>query len=349
MLPPDHPRRRRRPFALLVAAAFVAAVAANGTALAQSDGGAASLLGQFGGFKLAARGAGMSLAYDSPGLISGAPSPLIQVGLPEASSNMSSGPSGYALASLAYPGPLLADLASVLGQAGYDVDIPAYPVRTQAFYPSGPTEENQSVGAGQMVSTTTETGSNALAVYGGAELPALLRVGAVTSATDTHVEQGQVVSRTRVELAGVELLAGVVRIESIVTDIVAAGNGTDAATDGATTVGGVTVLGLPATLDAAGLHLGTAPGPGPTTTTTRPPSLLDPLLDPLNLGGLADALQPVAAGLSNLLTSVLGTANAAVSDLLSLAGIQIRLLEAVETKDGSQASRLANGILITLN
>ena len=83
---------------------------------------------------------------------------------------MNKSPSGYALASLVYPGPLLADLPTVLALGGFDQqtaplgderpmtgDIPAYPIRAEAFYPSGPTSKTQDVGsAAETVSTTAD-------------------------------------------------------------------------------------------------------------------------------------------------------------------------------------------------
>ena len=147
----------------------------------------------------------MTFTYNSPGLIPGTPAPLFAASLPESLTNMDSGPSGFALASLVYPGPLVADLPTVLALGGVPNanQIPAYPVRSQAFYPAGPTTASQDLGSGRESAATDATDSaHAQAVYGAAQLPPALNVGSVTSTSETHLEQGAVVSRTRVELTG---------------------------------------------------------------------------------------------------------------------------------------------------
>lgn len=324
----------------LAGGALLAAVAVTGGAAAQTVPS-----GQFGGFQVSAAGEGVSIAYNSPGLIPGTPSPLIQISLPEAISSFDGGPNGYALASVAYPGPLLADLPTLLAVAGFATPLPAYPVRTQSFYPSGPPEAQQSIGAAQMRSRTAESGSDAFAGYTSAQLPGILTIGAITSQTDTHVEDGQVVSRVRVELGGLDLLAGLIHIDSVVTDLVATSNGADSGSDGSTTVAGASVLGLPVTIDATGIHF-TQPPASPSTTAGNP--IGDPL-DPLGLGAVGEALQPVADAISGLLTSVLGTANAALEDLFAASGISLRVLDPVEVRNGPNATRTGFGLQLSLH
>ena len=60
------------------------------------------------------------------------------------------------------------------------------------------------------------------------------------------IEDGKAVSRTRVVLGGVNLLGGVISIDSLVTDLVAVHDGTTGAADGGTTATGVKFLGLAA-------------------------------------------------------------------------------------------------------
>jgi hypothetical protein len=320
----------------LALVAMVAGFGANGAANAQStatsDGGG----GGFGGFKLESAGEGMTFTYNSPGLIPGTPSPLFAASLPESMTNMDSGPSGYALSSLVYPGPLVADLPSVLALGGVPNanQIPAYPVRSQAFYPSGPTSASQDLGTGRESAATNETSAQAQTVYGAAQLPPVFSAGAITSTSQSTLESDQIVTRTRVELTDVDLVLGLVHMDSIVTDLVATSNGQDAATDGTTTVQGLTVLGQPATIDATGVHL--APAPGTTTTSTSP-------LDPLT-GALGPALDPLNA----LLVQTVGSANADVNQLLAQGGITVQLLEPNEVKNGAEASRLASGVLVTI-
>ncbi|MEY2451695.1 MAG: hypothetical protein QOD92_1269 [Acidimicrobiaceae bacterium] len=340
--------RRRRALSGLLGVALLAAIGANGSAQAQTSG-VSDLGSQFGGYALDADSEGMSFTYDSPGLIPGTPSPLAQVSFPESLTNMNKSPSAYALASLVYPGPLLADLPTVLALGGFDQqteplgpdrpmtgDIPAYPVRAEAFYPSGPTSTSQDIGSGREVVSTTADSANAQAVYGAATLPPLFTTGSATSTTETHLEQGLAVSRTRVELHGVDLFASLIHIESIVTDLVSTSDATTGATGGTTVVSGVTVLGMPATIDGTGIHLAPqAANPGAPVTLPA-------------LGGVTDPLQPLLTQVNDLIVSTVGTANAGINELLNAGGITVQLIQPTEVKNGAEASLLASGVLITI-
>ena len=140
---------------------------ANGSAQAQSSG-TSDLGSQFGGFHIDSAGEGMTFTYNSPGLIPGTPAPLFAASLPASLTNMDSGPSGFALASLVYPGPLVADLPTVLALGGVPNanQIPGYPVRAQAYYPAGPATSSQDLGSGQENVATDATSAQAQVVYG---------------------------------------------------------------------------------------------------------------------------------------------------------------------------------------
>ena len=312
----------------------------SGGAGAQTAG--EDLAGQFGGYDLAATGNGIVLTYDVVGALP--VSPIVSIGLPEAQARQSSG-SGYALASLAYPGPLVADLGSALAQGGTEAPVPPYPVRTQAFYPGDQTEERRQTFPGaDMVSLAKENFSEASSRYSGAEIPAVVDVGAVEVVARTELVEGQVVGRTRVHQSDVSLLAGLIRIESVVTDIVATSNGETAATRGTTTVNGVTVLGLAASIDGEGVHLAEAlPAPSP----------LDPATEPIT-GPLGDAVKPVVEGaapvaeqLSTVIQQALGTQKS-FNDLLLASGIQIRVLAPTETIEGPSAGIVAGGLGVSM-
>jgi hypothetical protein len=331
-------RRHRRALAALFGVAFLASVGANGSAQAQSSdsSGSGDLTTQFGGYQIDSSGEGMTFTYNSPGLIPGTPSPLFAASLPESDTVMDSGPSGYALSSLVYPGPLIADLPSVLALGGVPNanSIPAYPVRSQAFYPAGPTTASQDLGSGQERVATDATSAQAEAVYGAAQLPPAMNVGSVTSRSETHIEQGKVVSRTRVELSNVDIALGVVHMDSIVTDLVATSDGTAAASDGQTVVTGMQVLGQPATIDGTGVHLA-QPSPPPSTSSNP-------------LGAITGPLQPALDPVNQLLLDTLGNANADVNQLLEQGGMTVRLIEPNVVGSGAEASRLASGVLVTI-
>ena len=334
-------RQHRRVLATLVGVAFLAGVGANASAQTTTDSSSIGGATTFGGFALQSSGEGMTFTYNSPGLIPGTPSPLFAASLPESMTNMDSGPSGYALASLVYPGPLVADLPSVLALGGVPNanQIPSYPVRSQAYYPAGPTDASQDLGTGREQVSAAEKTSHAQTVYGAMQLPPLMTAGSVVSTSDSEVADDQVVTRTRVELSNVDIALGVIHMDSIVTDLVATSNGTDAATDGTTTVSGVKVLGHPATIDATGVHLEPEALRSSPSSSSSSASPLDPL---------TQAVQPAVDPLNKLLTDTLGSANEDVNSLLAQGGISVQLIQPNEVKKGADASRLASGVLVTI-
>jgi hypothetical protein len=327
-------------------------MAANGAANAQSTGssgtGTTDLASQFGGFELNSRGNGLVVSYDSPGLLP-VGSPLFEVGLPESQTTQSTGPSGYALASLAYPGSAVADLGTLLAVGGAQTPIPPYPIRSQSFYPGGPTTADQVIATASGHTSTTETSSDAVTQYNGADLPTFMKTGTITVTSHTGLEDGQVVSRIRVEENDVNLLFGVIQIGSIVTDLVANSNGTEAASDGTTTVSGVKFAGRDAVIDGDGIHLVT---PTTSPSSTEPPTTtpLDPLTGPLGsiVDPAAGGAAPGTDALNTLITSTVGS-QGTLNDLLKASGIKVQLLAPVETKDGGQVTRLANGLLVEID
>ncbi|HEX2701586.1 MAG TPA: choice-of-anchor P family protein [Acidimicrobiales bacterium] len=327
---------------LLGAAVVALAVSATGPASAGAD----DVTDQFGGFELLARGNGLQVTYDSPGLVP--QSPAFQASIPEALASSSSG-TNYALASLAYPGAVLADLSTVLAQSNPDLPavVPPYPVRAQAFFPSGPTAQTQSGGSAEMRAVTDAASSQAVAFYAGTDVGPLVRSGSVTGNSATRVEQGRVTSRARVEVGDVDLLGGLIHAESVVTDLVAVSDGRTSASEGQTTVHGLTVLGLAATVDGDGVTLDQRP-PDP----ARPASPLDPVLGPLVGSGTLPpgAVAPAKPVLDNLnqVLARLGP-DATLTDALDASGVRLRVLEPVSTADKGAATRSAYGLQLEVD
>jgi hypothetical protein len=336
---PERPTRRiRRGLAgLLLAGSLLGAAAAAPPVRAQEAGG---VTGDeiFGGYTLTSRASGMQVTYDIPGALP--ISPIVQLSVPEALATLSSGPSGYGLASLAFPGPLVADLGTVIALAEENApEVPGYPIRQEAFYPSGPTEAEEGTEDGTVMRAATEaTASEALTRYTGMQAPPVVTAGSVVSASRSSIEDGRAVTRARTEITDVSILGGVVQIDSIVTDLVAANNGDEAASDGATVVSGVRFLGLAATLDERGLVLVEAPPAqeeGPVPGDALP-----------GLGDLGGALQPVTDPLNEALREVLDQAVPSVNELLEAAGVTIEVLDPVESTDTGMISRSAAGVVV---
>jgi hypothetical protein len=329
--------RSRRSLVHLMAAAALLGMGAVGSSARAQDAPPQTGESLFGTYQLEARGIGIEGSYEIEGLLPGG-SPVLDLTIPESLARFSSGPSGYGLASLAYPGGILVNLASLIEQTGSDgSQIPPYPIKAEAFFPSGPTEvdASQPGGVAQRV-VTGELGVEAAGSFPKVEAPPAVNIGSITSVSRTAIEDGKAVSRARVELGDIAILGGVVTIDSVVTDIVAVHDGQAGTTDGGTRVSGVQFLGLDAAFTEDGLVLTEAPpveGPG---------EPLGDLLDPL-VGPLRDALAPVQDALADILAQAVPQ----VDDLLATAGITMRVVqpEDVVVESGAVA-RISSGLSI---
>ncbi len=337
-----HSTRRR--FAVLTIAAFALGLA-GAPQLAVAQTAEQPDIDQFGGVIASSRGNPLQVTYDSPNLIATG-SPILQFSVPEALSTISSGPVGYALASFLFPGPLIADLDAALAASGQSTGIPPYPIRSESFYPSGPAEASQGEQGVEMVSSTSFADSRARSSYSGLSMDPAAFVGGMTARSQSVIEGDQLVSRARSEVSNFSIAGGLIGIESIVTDIVAASNGSDGATAGGTTVSGVTVLGLPATIDENGISFDEPP---------REPDPENPIGGAVGgiLGGAADpvagALGGVAGPLNDLLDQVGAGGDQALQQLFEQSGIEVKLIDPVESVEGGLATRSASGISITMN
>jgi hypothetical protein len=290
----------------------------------------------FGSYTLEARGQGMRIRYEIEGMLPGG-SPIIDLGMPEALTRFTSGPIGYGVASLAYPGGVIVNLPSLAEQAGGGSDVPPYPIKQEAFYPTGPTEavDEQPGGTAQRV-TSGPLGVDALASFPATVAPPVLNVGSVRTAARSVIEDGKAVSRTRVVASDVALLGGVLTIDSVVTDLVAAHDGTAGAASGGTVANGVRFLGLDASLTEDGLVLQEAPpveGPGEPLG-----GVLTPIVPPAG-----QALSPFQEALAD----ALGQAAPQIDEVLEMAGITVSIVEPATTEaEPSAASLSSNGLLV---
>lgn len=332
---PDH----RRSLALLMGAAAVLGLAVSPAAVAQEP--PAGPLGEdlFGSYALEARGQGVQTRYEIEGLLPGG-TPVLDFGLPEALARFSSGPTGYGVASLAYPGGLIVNLPSLVEQSGGGGDTPPYPIKEEAFFPTGPTEAGgtQPGGAAQRV-LTGERGVEVLATFPAIDAPPAVKIGSISTAVRSSIEEGKAVSRTRVVASDIAVLGGVLTIESVVTDLVAVHDGNGGTTAGGTTASGVKFLGLDAALTGEGLVLQEAPpveGPGAPLG-----GILTPIIPPAG-----EALSP----LQKALNDVLDQANPQLDELLAMAGIRVSVAAPEDVaSDTGAASRVSSGVLVELS
>ena len=332
-------RRRSALAGLMAATALLGAGATGSGARAQEADPAQTGEALFGTYSLEARGVGVETSYEIEGLLPGG-SPVLDLTIPETLARFSSGPSGYGLASLAYPGGILVNLPSLIDQSGGDgSQIPPYPIKAEAFFPSGPTEVDASQGGGQQRVVTGQLGVDASGSFPKVEAGPAVEIGSLTSSSRSAIEGGKAVSRARVELGDVNILGGVITIESIVTDLVSAHDGVSGAADGGTRVSGVRFLGLAAAFTDDGLVLAEAP------PVEGPASPLGDVLDPAT-GPLRDALAPV----QDAIADVLGQATPQVDDLLAQAGITVRVAQPEDVDVASGAiTRTASGLTIEMS
>jgi hypothetical protein len=325
-------RKARKPFVLLALATSLLGLGGLGVGVpahAQDAGSGQTGESLFGSYDLEARGTGVQARYEVEGLLPGG-APVLDLTLPETLARFGSGPTGYGLASLAYPGGILVNLSSLISQSGADGSaIPDYPVKAEAFYPSGPTQVHSQALGDQSV-LTNNLGVDSRATFPSVDADPVISVASVTSASRTTIEDGKAVARTRVVLGGVRLLGGVITIGALTTDLVAAHDGTTGKTDGGTTATGVKFLGLAAELTPDGLVLDKAPA------ATGPASPLGTALDPL-LAPLKQLTAPIQA----LVQQVLKQAVPSLDDVLGAAGIHLELLKGgpVTTDSGASAYR----------
>lgn len=337
--------RTRRRFATLVVAAFALGIAGTGNvATAQTE--VPADVDQFGGYIASARGNAIQMTYDSPNLLPTG-SPVLQFSVPEALSTLNSGPVGYSLASFLFPGPLIADLDTALSASGTSTGIPPYPIRSEAFFPSGPTAASEGEQGTEMVASTEFADSRAQASYAGLSIDPVASIGSISSSSQSAILDDQLVARARSDVSQISIAGGLVAIDGITTELVATSNGTESASAGGTTVTGMTVLGLPVTVDENGISFVDRPD--------RPdePNPVNDALDPL-LGGaldpVTDALDETLAGpLNDLLDQVGAAGDEALQQLFEQSGIEIKLLEPSATAEGGQATRSVSGLQVTLN
>jgi hypothetical protein len=219
------------------------------------------------GFNLLADSSGVTNTFGAPGQ---APYPVAAGTVPQSMSSLSAGPSGHALASVAWPGPLAANAGSLAGLIlplcvpdGAGVcspkpgDLPHgtlalanYPVRAEADS-NGPNEVTQ---PGMRAKAL---GNEALAdaEVQDASSPDAFAFGSAVTKTRNAIESGKAVSTARSRVTGINV-GGVVKIDSVTTEARASNDGKDAESGGSTVVEGLEIGGQPATVDERGVHVG---------------------------------------------------------------------------------------------
>lgn len=333
--------RRRRPLAVLLGAASLLGLGGTIPARAQGTADAPAPTGDqlFSIYQLQAQNMGVEASYRIEGLIPG-DTPILDFGMPETVARFGDGPSGYGLASVAYPGGIPTSMDALVTQSGGDgSQIPPYPIKAEAFYPAGPTEDDTSQAGYAQKVVSSDHGVQSTGSYPSIGASPLVTVGSISSASRGAIEDALGVSRSRVALSDVNILGGVITIDSLVTDLVAVHDGRGGSTAGGTTATGVRFLGLDASLTEKGLVLKEAPAPeGPAAPMGSP------------LGAAAGPLSGISGPLQSALRGVLNQAVPQVNTLLAQAGIKIALLDPHnEQVTSGAATRITTGLSLTFS
>ena len=256
--------RRRLPWlasGLACLAASGAGIALGGPARADSAPGSS-----LGSFALTATAPGMQLTWDYP---TAATHPIGEGDVPHSLAQLQSGPQGYALSSVAWPGSLAGNAGSTSQLLGLGIPPSVSgnlndPIRAEARTGNGPSSvTNDSVPGTDMTASATDTEVRAQSTIAGAVGPVPgMSTGNTVTTSDTRltgVSTALATASSRVQ--DIVLAGGVVKIASVTSTADVATDGVHASGHGGTVVAGMTIAGQPVSVDQSGVHVGQAGAP----------------------------------------------------------------------------------------
>jgi hypothetical protein len=179
--------------------------------------------------------------------------------MPEAVSTLRSGPLGHGLAAVVWPGVIASGAGSLLITAGGSGVPPQAttlndPVKAEAYNNTGSHTVTYDQVPGSMMSATAY--DDRVSATGSVLQSLVLPIGSfgrTTGTSDVHLvgaDKGVAVAHSEVQDVTV---AGVVRIASVVSDATATTDGRHATARGGTRVSGISVAGVPVTIDSGGV------------------------------------------------------------------------------------------------
>ena len=223
-------------------------------------GGAAD----FSGFEIGSKATAALFTFDSPSL--GIPAkPTGEMNFAFSESTLRSGPSGYGLGSVVWPGQVAAALPAFLqseiesqsgGQLDFPMDIPNYPVRAESFHPQGPPKASTDAGTIHMRSSASEASAEGVAHLNSIGFPAIGTMGNQSSMSSSGFDPAGAVAMAESAVSDVSLLTGgLITFDSVVTRATARSDGEKGTVAGTTTVTGAEVAGNAVVIDATGVHV----------------------------------------------------------------------------------------------
>jgi hypothetical protein len=214
------------------------------------------------GFSMGTAATASRWFFESPSL--GIPAqPTGELDVAHAETTLKSGPAGYGLGSVMWPGQVAAALPSFLqgeiesqsnGQFQSPFGFPNYPVRAESFYPQGPTSANTQAGTVFMTSDAAADRADASSSLNSFGFPGIGGAGSQSSLSSNGFDNDGAVSMARAEADDISFAAGLVQIDSVISAVTARSDGERGTVAGATTVSGATVGGHPVTIDSSGVH-----------------------------------------------------------------------------------------------
>jgi hypothetical protein len=207
------------------------------------------------GYQGQAASSGLHVTYNPAGVLP--VGPLLDVGAPDTLATVASGPTTFARAGVADPGDILANpdaVFALLNPSYPQGTVPPYPYRVTANSGVGaPKAESNPAPGLNARAEAAPGGSLAQASTPGAEAKGFASIGSITSRSTTEIGDSTVEVHARTEVSHFQLL-DVIKIESLVTDVVATSDGGVPKLAGGTTITGATVADRPVTIDAEGVH-----------------------------------------------------------------------------------------------
>ncbi|HEX4539787.1 MAG TPA: choice-of-anchor P family protein [Acidimicrobiia bacterium] len=269
--------RRRRGRSMLAAGLVLVATGGVGLATTLTAHADQSGTSAFGGYSITATAPGVEVTEDEP---SAQAHPEAQGAVPETSSLLSSGPVGYALSTVAWPGATGANggqLVSLLfpGPAGAVVPVPDavtglvkgeaslldYPIRAEARTGTSPDASYNQVPAADLTAHADANRVEGLAQLKGADQPGGATYGTMRSDSASTLTNNQAKAVASSTVDNIVLAGGAVKIASVSSTAQAVSDGSKSTTSGGTTVADMTIGGQRAYFDQTGVHAGAAGQP----------------------------------------------------------------------------------------
>ena len=211
------------------------------------------------------------LLANAPGIGLDGLYPDVAFTVPEVTSSLATGAVGAGLSSLAWPGPVLGNAGSTIlvlsPEAPPEAVLLNSPVRAEARTGGEAAATNTTVPGTLMTSTAEPDEVTAQASTGESTVLPMLTSGVMASSSRVVLtEAGTAVAEAETSVARLSFADGAVAIGSVTSAALATSDGVTASAEGATTVTGMTIAGVPVVVDGEGVRVADTQVDNPVTT-----------------------------------------------------------------------------------